>query len=176
MAQAQESSKNTQSKGSADAHQFLSFILGDEEFGVEILRVQEIKGWEKTTLIPNMPTYVKGVINLRGSIVPVVDLRQRFNFPELRYDDSTVVIIVRTRNEQGVEKIIGLVVDGVSDVYSLDKTKLQPPPSFHGTVDSDYIQGLATVGDKMVIILDIDPMVEHGIMSKLKNFAHNQAA
>jgi len=148
--------------------QVLSFVLGKEEYGVDILRVQEIKGWEKTTAIPNTPNYVMGVINLRGSVVPIVDLRVRFNIEELTYNDSTVVIIVRSEDSAGSQKIIGLVVDGVSDVYALNKTELQPAPEMGGTVSSEYINGLATVADKMVIILHVDQLINDGILASIK--------
>jgi len=102
-------------------NQILSFLLGDEQYGVDILRVQEIKGWERTTEIPNSPDYVMGVINLRGAVVPVIDLRVRFGLDKITYDESTVVIILRAADEQtGIQKIIGIVVDGVSDVHTID--------------------------------------------------------
>ncbi|BBP45566.1 chemotaxis protein CheW [Thiosulfatimonas sediminis] len=148
--------------------QVLSFVLGGEEYGVDILRVQEIKGWEKTTDIPNSPKYVMGVINLRGAVVPIVDLRVRFGLKEITYNDSTVVIIVRAENGDNNPKIIGLVVDGVSDVYAINKSELQNAPSMSGTINTEYVNGLATVGDKMVIILHIDQLINSGILSDIK--------
>ncbi|MDX1795222.1 MAG: chemotaxis protein CheW [Hydrogenovibrio sp.] len=154
-------------KGSDD--QILSFILGNEEYGVDILRVQEIKDWEKTTSIPNSPDYVMGVINLRGAVVPVVDLRVRFGLPEVTYDDSTVVIILRSNDERtGTQKIIGIVVDGVSDVHSLDTETLQSAPDINGPIHSDYVKGLATVSEKMVIVLHVDQLVTLGILDEIK--------
>lgn len=150
-------------------NQILSFILGDEEYGVDILRVQEIKGWEKTTNIPNSPDYVMGVINLRGAVVPVVDLRVRFGLDEITYDDSTVVIIVRSHDEKTLtEKIIGVVVDGVSDVYSVNLNELQSAPEISGTIHTEYVKGLATVSDKMVIVLHVDQLVSAGILDEVK--------
>jgi purine-binding chemotaxis protein CheW len=108
------------SKENFSDDQVLSFILGSEDYGVDILRVQEIKGWEETTSIPRTPDYVMGVINLRGAVVPIIDLRVRFQLPDITYNSSTVVIILRTHLENGSEKIIGLVVDGVSDVHSVN--------------------------------------------------------
>lgn len=148
--------------------QILSFVLGGEEYGVDILRVQEIKGWETTTAIPNSPEYVMGVINLRGSVVPIVDLRVRFSLEDVTYNDSTVVIIVRAQDEDGSQKIIGLVVDGVSDVYSMKKSDLQAAPSMSGTINTDYVNGLATVSDKMVIVLHVDQLINDGILASIK--------
>ncbi len=155
-----------QSEASDD--QILSFVLGGEEYGVDILRVQEIKGWESTTAIPNTPNYVMGVINLRGSVVPIVDLRVRFSLQDVTYNDSTVVIIVRAQDEDGSQKIIGLVVDGVSDVYSMKKSDLQPAPNMSGTINTDYVNGLATVSDKMVIVLHVDQLINDGILASIK--------
>lgn len=148
--------------------QVLSFILGDEEYGVDILRVQEIKGWEKTTAIPNTPDYVMGVINLRGSVVPIVDLRVRFGLNEITYNESTVVIILRSEDSSGTQKIIGLVVDGVSDVYAINRSELQTSPEMTGTVHTEYVNGLATVADKMVIILHVDQLINDGILASVK--------
>lgn len=148
--------------------QILSFVLGGEEYGVDILRVQEIKGWESTTVIPNSPDYVMGVINLRGSVVPIVDLRVRFGLENVTYNESTVVIIVRAEDDGGSQKIIGLVVDGVSDVYSLNKAELQPAPNMAGTINTDYVNGLATVTDKMVIVLHVDQLINDGILASIK--------
>ena len=148
--------------------QILSFILGDEEYGVDILRVQEIKGWEITTAIPNTPNYVMGVINLRGAVVPIVDLRVRFGLDDVTYNESTVVIILRAHLENGYNKIIGLVVDGVSDVHSVHTESLQSAPSINGAINTDYITGLATVADKMVIILSVDQLINDGILSAIE--------
>jgi purine-binding chemotaxis protein CheW len=152
-------------------HQILTFLLGDEIYGLDILRAQEIKGWERTTLIPNTPPFVKGVINLRGAIVPVIDLRERFGMSSVSYDETTVVIIVRTftgENEQ-TEKIMGWVVDGVSDVHSIDTTQLQAAPaSGHNELSGDFVKGLATIDEKMVIVLNIDKLIEVGVLGLLK--------
>ncbi|MDX1351611.1 MAG: chemotaxis protein CheW [Thiomicrorhabdus sp.] len=159
--------KDIENKESAD-DQVLSFVLGNEEYGVDILRVQEIKGWEKTTAIPNTPDFVMGVINLRGSVVPIVDLRVRFGLQEITYNDSTVVIIVRSVDSSGAQKIIGLVVDGVSDVYALNRSELQVAPEMAGTINTDYVNGLATVSDKMVIVLHVDQLINDGILTSIK--------
>lgn len=149
--------------------QILSFVLGGEEYGVDILRVQEIKDWEKTTSIPNSPDYVMGVINLRGAVVPVIDLRVRFGLSNITYDDSTVVIILRSNDEKtGAQKIIGIVVDGVSDVHTLDSNTIQSAPDINGSIHSDYVKGLATVSEKMVIVLNVDQLITQGILNAIK--------
>jgi len=151
-----------------DNDQVLSFLLGQEEYGVDILRVQEIKGWEHTTPIPNTPKFVMGVINLRGAVVPIIDLRLRFGLEEMTYDDTTVVIIVRSEDAVGAQKIIGLVVDGVSDVYTIQPKDLQAAPDMSGRVKSDYIQGLATINEKLIVILHVDPLINDGILAQIK--------
>lgn len=142
----------------SDADQYLTFVLGSEEYGVDILRVQEIKGWDSVTPIPNTPDYIKGVINLRGTIVPIVDLRQRFNMPEVEYGPITVVIVLKIEcNDR--DRIMGIVVDGVSDVYDVPQEEMKEAPDFGSVVDTEFVRGLATVEDKMIIILDIDHLL-----------------
>jgi len=142
----------------SDADQFLTFILGEEEYGVDILRVQEIKGWDSVTPIPNTPEYIKGVINLRGTIVPIVDLRQRFNMPEIEYGPITVVIVLKIECADR-DRIMGIVVDGVSDVYDVPPEEMKDAPDFGSVVDTEFVRGLATVSEKMIIILDIDHLL-----------------
>ncbi len=146
----------------SDTSQFLTFILGSEEYGVDILQVQEIKGWDRVTPIPNTPDYIKGVINLRGAIVPIIDLRQRFNLESISYDATTVVIVLKVPAEDK-ERTIGIVVDAVSDVYNISASDMKPPPDF-GDIDIDFVKGLATVSGKMVIILNIDRLLNESIM------------
>lgn len=145
--------------------QVLTFTLGNELYGLDILRVQEIKGWEVTTPIPNVPGYVKGVINLRGVVVPIVDLRERFHLGEPTYDSTTVVIIVKTLLNQKSEKVLGMVVDSVSDVHTVDLNSLQNAPRVgaSGTVDQEFIRGLATLDGNMMILLDVDHLVQEGL-------------
>lgn len=149
--------------------QVLSFVLGNEEYGVDILTVQEIKGWEKTTMIPNTPDYVMGVINLRGAVVPIIDLRVRFGLKSVTYNESTVVIILRSHDANGNQKIIGLVVDGVSDVHTLSTSGLQPAPHMSGTIHTEYVNGLATMDDKMVVILNVNQLINDGILASIQN-------
>lgn len=144
--------------GSADADQYLTFMLNGEEYGVDILRVQEIKGWIPTTRIPNTPEYIRGVMNLRGAIVPIIDLRLRFAMPAIEYTATTVVIVLKVHSD-GVERTIGFVVDAVSDVYNVSAEQFRAAPDFGAHVHTDFIRALATVEEKMVILLDIDRLV-----------------
>lgn len=143
---------------SDDGQQYLTFILAGEEYGVDILRVQEIKGWDSVTQIPNTPKYVRGVINIRGTIVPIIDMRIRFDIEQLAYGPTTVVIVLRVQGETG-DRIMGVVVDGVSDVYNMSDEDIKESPDFGSAVDTKFVKGLATVNEKMVIILDIDHML-----------------
>jgi purine-binding chemotaxis protein CheW len=147
------------SKGAFDAEgrQYLTFRLGDEEYGVEILKVQEIKGYSAITPIPNTPSYIKGVMNLRGTIVPVVDLRAKFGMSETEYTPFTVIIVVTVG-----AKVMGLIVDAVSDVLNIPREDVQPTPDFGAHVDSGYLDGMAKAGDKLVVLLDIDRVLGVG--------------
>lgn len=138
--------------------QYLTFMLAGEEYGVDILRVQEIKGWEEATHIPNTPEYVKGVINIRGTIVPIVDLRKKFNLDSIPYGPTTVVIVLKVIGNDK-ERTMGIIVDAVSDVYNITNTDLKPAPDL-GTISIDYVNGLATVDDKMIITIDIDKLLD----------------
>lgn len=149
------------------AHQYLSFFLGGEEYATDILRVQEIKGWDTVTRVPYSPDYVLGVINLRGSIVPVIDLRVRFSLPSAAFDAATVIIVVHVAGTRG-ERIVGIVVDAVSDVYSVPTANIQPPPDVMGSIDHMFVTGLAQLDDKLVIILDIERLVISSVLSDSK--------
>jgi len=151
-------------------NQYLTFMLAGEEYGVDILTVQELRGWEKTTPIPNSPSYVRGVINLRGIVVPIVDLRARFELEHIDYGPTTVVVIVKVKNGEH-ERILGVVVDAVSEVYNISENDLQPPPDMQGSISIDYVKGLATLENKMVILLDINKLVHEGILSGTKETA-----
>ncbi|HEX21967.1 MAG TPA: chemotaxis protein CheW [Chromatiales bacterium] len=147
--------------GEVDGSQFLTFFLAGEEYGVDILRVQEIKGWNAVTPIPNTPEYIRGVINLRGTIVPIVDLRRRFGLEPMEYGPMTVVIVLKVMREDK-SRVMGIVVDAVSDVYNVQDESLKPAPDFGSVVNVDFVQGLATVDETMVIILDIDHLLNSG--------------
>jgi purine-binding chemotaxis protein CheW len=139
-------------------NKFLTFVLATEEYAIDILRVQEIKGWSKTTAIPNTPDYICGVINLRGTIVPIVDLRLRFGLEHLEYGQMTVVVVVKVVSGSR-ERIMGIVVDAVSDVYDIAEQDIKPPPEFGTVINIEFVKGLVGVGDKMVIVLDIDRLL-----------------
>jgi len=149
--------------------QYLTFILAGEEYGVDILRVQEIKGWDTVTPIPNTPSYIKGVINLRGTIVPIVDLRTRFGIEKIEYGPTTVVIVLRTTVGDG-STILGIVVDGVSEVYNIKSEEIKPAPQMGDKTDISFVYGLATIDEKMIILMDVDRVLnerEIGEMEKL---------
>lgn len=134
--------------------EYLTFTLGPEEYAIDILKVQEIRGYEPPTTIANAPPFIKGVINLRGIIVPIVDLRIKFGVGKAEYTPFTVVIILSL-----AARIVGMVVDGVSDVTHLRDDQVCPTPAFAATVDTRYIQGLGTLDDRMLIVLDIEKLL-----------------
>lgn len=174
--------------------EFLTFIIGREEFAVEILRVQEIRGWETPNPLPNVPSYVKGVVDLRGTVVPIIDLREKFKLTA-RYDGTTVVIVVHILTSSG-ERVVGLVVDAVSDVHQFDMANLQAAPDISDSVDNQYILGLTTIKDsqgqssasqmgsahatkkdsekgRMVIVIDLDRLAGEGIIEQIVTNADN---
>mgnify|MGYP001210816977 CR=1 FL=1 len=145
---------NQQNGLATDEHQFLTFQLGSELYGVDILRVQEIKGYTAVTKIPNTPPHIKGVLNLRGTIVPIVELRTKFGMPTIDYTMFTVIVVVVVK-----EKIMGLVVDSVSDVLNIDKKDIQVPPQFGTKVDVSFLNGIGKSGDKLVALLNMDRLL-----------------
>lgn len=140
-------------------HEYLSFIVGAEEFGVDILSVQEIRVWSPVTEIPNTPRYLKGVINLRGVIVPIIDLRERFSSNSCDYDDTTVVIILQS-DTNGVSGLIGIVVDAVADVHKVNDAAIKKTPYLGRHVQSEFIKGMSTVDDKIIILLDVPKLLD----------------
>jgi purine-binding chemotaxis protein CheW len=145
---------------STDVEQFLTFQLVGQRYGVEILQVQEIKGWEKPTRLPHAPAYVQGVINLRGAVVPILDLRKRFGLGEAEYGRTTVVIVVKVDTPRG-ELTAGMVVDGVCEVCNISAQELRAPPEMSAAIDTDFVRGLAMVDDKMLILLDVARLVSN---------------
>jgi purine-binding chemotaxis protein CheW len=143
-----------ESSGVAASGEYLTFTLGGEEYGIDILKVQEIRGYDAVTRIANAPPFIKGVINLRGVIVPIVDLRLKFNLGDATYDSFTVVIILNIG-----KRVMGIVVDGVSDVIQLSSDNLRPAPEFGSVLDTRYILGLGTVEDRMIIVVDIERLM-----------------
>lgn len=143
------------SENQKDHLQVLTFVLGDEDYGIDILRVQEIRGWSNVTKIPNAPSHVLGVLNLRGSIVPIFDLRKHFELEHADYTATTVVIVLSTQSGSGT-KDIGIVVDGVSDVVDIPLNTVEPMPDLGSHTATEHVQGIASKGDRMIILLDID--------------------
>lgn len=138
-----------------DDREYLTFRLGEEEYGVDILKVQEIRSYDTVTKLPDAPEYIKGVINLRGTIVPIVDMRLRFRMAAANYDEFTVMIMISVE-----DRIVGLVVDGVSDVITLDDEHIRPPPEISaGSLDTRFITGLGAIDDHLLILVDIDQLV-----------------
>ena len=150
----------TQAATSDTGGQFLTFTLGEEAFGVEILRVQEIKGYSTITPIPNAPPHVIGLMNLRGAVIPIIDLRRKFGMPAAEYTKFTVIIVVTVG-----PKVIGLMVDAVSDVLDLRADEIAPPPEFDASVDVSYLTGLGTSGEQLVTLLDVDRLVALGAVN-----------
>ena len=144
--------------------EFLAYRLGSEEYGIDIQKVQELRGYDTVTAIANAPAFIKGVVNLRGIIVPIVDMRIKFNLGTPVYDQFTVVIIL---NISG--RIMGMVVDSVSDVITLTSEQIKPAPAMGTAVDTDYLMGLGTIEERMLILLDIDCLMsstEIGLVEK----------
>src|SRR3977135_2849472 len=145
----------TDKSAAGTSEQYLTFMLAGEEYGVDILRVQEIKGWDRVTRIPHTPSYVLGVINLRGAVVPILDLRRRFGLATIDFGPTTGIIVVRVLNGRD-EVAVGVVVDAVSEVSNVDAADTKPPPDVCGGVDTVFVKALATIEDKMLILLAID--------------------
>ena len=139
---------------SAGSREYLTFRLDQEEYGIDILKVQEIRGYEKPTRVANAPEFIKGVINLRGTIVPIVDMRLKFNCAKADYDTFTVVIILNLHS-----RIVGIVVDSVSDVMELQASQIRVAPELDSTIDSSAVVGLGSIGERMLILLDIEKLM-----------------
>ncbi len=150
-----------------NAEQYLTFVLAGEEYAIDILRVQEIKGWDKVTTLPRTPDYLQGVINLRGTIVPIVDLRKRFNLTEIDYGPTTVVIVLKVFGEEH-DRIMGIIVDAVSDVHNLKHDSIRPAPEIKGHVDNRFVNGLTTINNKMVVLMDIDALMNSAEMDEVE--------
>ena len=154
--------------GAADigGREFLAFTLGEEEYGIDILKVQEIRGYDTVTKIANAPAFIKGVINLRGNIVPIVDMRIKFNLERVEYNLFTVVIILNV-----AKRVVGIVVDGVSDVIALTPDQIKPSPEFSTAMDTQYITGLGTVDERMIIVVDIERLLSSKDMELFESVA-----
>ena len=147
----------------ASGNEFLAFTLGREEYGIDILKVQEIRGYEQVTRIANAPEFVKGVVNLRGIIVPIVDMRIKFELGEPTYDQFTVVIILNIGG-----RIMGMVVDSVSDVITLKPGQIKPAPAMGTAFNTDYLIGLGTLDERMLILIDIDKLMSSSEMGLIE--------
>lgn len=146
------------------SNEYLTFTLGREEYGIEILKVQEIRGYEAVTRIANAPPFIKGVVNLRGIIVPIVDMRIKFSLGEAEYNQFTVVIILNVAG-----RVVGMVVDSVSDVIQLAAEQIRPAPDFSAsTFDTKYITGLGTVDQRMLILVDIERLMSGSDMALME--------
>lgn len=144
----------------ANAGEYLTFRLGTEEYGIDILKVQEIRSYEAPTRIANAPEFIKGVVNLRGVIVPIVDLRVKLRCPSAEVNSFTVVIVLNVKN-----RVVGAVVDSVSDVLELNKDQIKPAPEMStAAVDTNYITGIATVAERMLILMDIEGLMSSADM------------
>ena len=139
--------------------EYLTFILNGEEFGIDILCVQEIRVWSSVTELPNKPDYMKGVINLRGVIIPIIDLRQRFGQDPLDYNEQTVTIIIRNHDSEK-PMVVGFVVDAVSEVYKFDKKAIRKAPDFGSSIESCFLKGLASIEEKLIILLDTTTLLD----------------
>lgn len=151
--------QRTEPAAGAASGQYLTFRLGSELFGLDILKVREIRGWETVRALPDMPAGVKGVLDLRGTAVPIVDVRVRFGNPHPEYEKTTVVIIVTVRTGEGDAELIGMVVDAVSDVLEVSDAELRPPPMDFLQVNRCYLSGLVASEQGMVVLLDVDAML-----------------
>ncbi|KAA0017869.1 chemotaxis protein CheW [Salinicola corii] len=152
----------------AASSEYLVFSLGDEEYAVDILKVQEIRGYENVTRIANVPEFIKGVTNLRGVIVPIIDLRLKFHLDKIEYGGQTVVIVVNVD-----DRIVGIVVDGVSDVMSLAPDQIKPAPEFGVTLSSDYLSGIGSLEDRMLVLVDIEKLLTHEEMQLVERTAES---
>jgi purine-binding chemotaxis protein CheW len=149
---------------STSLREFLAFKLGTEEYGIDILRVQEIRSYEEPTRIAHAPHFVKGVVNLRGVIVPIIDMRLKFNLEQVNYDSFTVVIVLNIGN-----RIVGMVVDAVSDVITLKPEQLRPVPEFNSSIASDHILAIGAVEDRMLILVDIEKLMTSAEMGLVED-------
>jgi purine-binding chemotaxis protein CheW len=148
----------------AGTQQFLTFKLAGEEYGVGILSVQEIRGWSSVTAIPQSPPWLLGVINLRGSVVPVIDLRLKFNYAKAEYNEFTVVIILNLK-----DRVVGVVVDGVSDVITLAADQIKPAPSLGHNADTSHIIGFGTLDERMRILMDVERLMASADLGSIKS-------
>ncbi len=166
MMQAASLSSANIADSTLSAHEFLAFTLGKEEYGIHILKVQELRGYEEPTCIANAPDFIKGVVNLRGIIVPIVDMRIKFNLGTPTYDQFTVVIILNIAG-----RVVGMVVDSVSDVITLAPDQVKPAPEMGAALKTDYLIGLGTIEQRMLILVDIDKLMSSADMGLIEQLS-----
>jgi len=157
---------NMSDTDSIESTQFLTFMVGEEYYGIDILKVREIRGWSDPTQIPNAPEYIRGVINLRGLIVPILDIRRRFRMDEIEFTAQTVVIVVNIAG-----RTVGIVVDGVSDVVDIAAEEVRAAPDFGTSIDANFLEGLASVNEHMVILLNADEILKSCELTKIDEIA-----
>ncbi len=158
-ASTRQAAASTAAQAASSIREFLAFRLGREEYGIDILRVQEIRSFEPPTRMVNAPGFILGVVNLRGVIVPIIDMRIKFGLEDVKYDSFTVVIVLNIG-----QQVVGMVVDSVSDVTSLTPEQLRPAPEFSGAIDGNSVLAIGSVGERMLILLDIDRVMSSADM------------
>jgi purine-binding chemotaxis protein CheW len=156
----------TDPTASASRLEVVSFTLGDEEYGIDIQKVQELRGYDAVTRIANTPDYIKGVVNLRGTIVPIIDMRIKLALGNPTYDQLTVVLVLNI-----ADRIVGMVVDSVSDVITLTAEQIKPPPAMGSAIDTDYLIGLGTLDDRMLILVDIERLMTSDELVQIERLA-----
>ncbi len=147
-----------------NTEQYLTFCLAGEEYGINILKVQEIRGWSEVTPMPNTPASILGVINLRGTVVPIVELRSHFHLTSAAPGPTTVIIVVKAHDGKGNQRTMGVVVDAVSEVHNINGADIQPAPQIGDAADRPAVAGLATMEERMIIILDVDELLINGVL------------
>lgn len=167
MLQSAQAATGQESEESGFAQELLTFTLGAEEYAIDILKVQEIRGYDAVTTIANAPSFIKGVINLRGTIVPIVDLRIKFGVGVVEYTPFTVTIILNVGG-----RVVGMVVDSVSDVLALESSKILPAPEFSSSLDTRYIHGLGSIDERMLIVVDIEKLMLSADMALVDDQVH----
>jgi len=163
------SDSDKQLSGDNAGNEFLVFTLGNEEYGIEILKVQEIRGYDRVTRIANTPDFIAGVTNLRGVIVPIVDLRVKFTLGSAEFDQNTVVIVLSL--DSG--RVVGIVVDGVSDVLALNAAQIKPAPEYTVTLSTQYLLGLGSLDERMLILVDIEKLLNREEMELIERVTEN---
>ena len=170
IVQGQAATREVRMHSEQGVREFLAFTLGSEEYGIDILKVQEIRGYDTVTRIANAPDFLKGVVNLRGIIVPIVDMRIKFRLGDPVYDQFTVVIILNVAG-----RVVGMVVDSVSDVTTLSPAQIRPAPEMGSTLNTDYLIGLGTLDERMLILVDIDHLMSSAEMGLMDNLTETVA-